>query len=698
MKKPILIILGTALFYPVFSQKFVEYRNDFSDSKNSLYGITSIDKFNTQIVDGNYVFDYSGTTWRYQSSGYAFSKELDFSYEVTISKTTGIDSKHYGMVFLVEDVDNHSKFIISNDGSFEIHSLSANTQIVSKKGKTKSVVKGGANRLRIETKSGTFHFFVNDEKVATLTGIPYHSNYFGIFSEGPNKMFVDEVVFRQDGFPPLKTVSGIPSTLNKENLGPNINTSYSEISPIISQDGKYLFYSSKNNPDNIGGKDDKDDVWISERQSDNTWSMRKNIGKPINNSSPNTVISITPDNNSMLLRGRYKSDGSFGGNGASITYRTQSGWSMPVPIDIENYKNNASTSEYWLSSDGMYMLLTIQHPDKNYGDKDVYVCKRKEDGSFGPPINLGPVINTWLSELSPFLAADGVSLYFSSYGHAGYGSADIFVSRRLDDTWQNWSEPENLGPGINGPEWNAYYVIPASGEYAYMAASGEYGGSDIFRIQLPQALKPKPVVLIAGKVLNSKTKEPLEAIITYRNLKTDEVLGSARSSPIDGSYKIILPSGNMYSFLAEKDLFIATSENFNTLTLTEYTEINRDLLLTPIEVGQTIRLNNVFFDSGKFDLREESYSELNRVVTLLNKNPNISIEVSGHTDAVGNDATNQTLSQNRANSVCAYITGKGIDKSRLTCKGYGETKAVASNSTEEGKQLNRRVEFTILKK
>lgn len=191
---------------------------------------------------------------------------------------------------------------------------------------------------------------------------------------------------------------------------------------------------------------------------------------------------------------------------------------------------------------------------------------------------------------------------------------------------------------------------------------------------------------------------PLEATITYRNLKTDEILGTAHSSPMDGSYKIVLTAGNIYSFLAEKEEFIATSENFNTQNLTEYTEIKRDLLLTPIEVGQTIRLNNVFFDTGKYDLRDESYADLNRVVKLMNQNPNMRIEVAGHTDNVGSDASNLTLSQNRANAVCEYITGKDIDKSRLTCKGYGESKPVVSNTTEDGKQQNRRVEFTILKR
>jgi outer membrane protein OmpA-like peptidoglycan-associated protein len=677
------------------AQNQIIFKEDFSDPNRSYFTLSDIQNFKSTIEDGHFVYNNMGTSWRYSSAGVAFSKDLDFVYEVKISSTQCEPHKKYGVVFLVKNIDNRSTFIFSNNGEYELEVKSEKETVISKKGNTNAVNASGANIIQVKRKGSDFSFYINEKFVVSVKDIPYHSNMFGVFTEGPNKMLVDYILMKQDGFSPLRTVAGIPKGLVKENLGANINTAYGDVAPLISPDGKTLYFSIKNHPENTGGVDDKDEIYFSTRQSNNSWGLRKNIGYPLNNKAPNSVISISPDNNMMLLRGVYKSDGSSGGSGVSISYRTTTGWSMPEKVNIEGYTTKAPTSEFNLSADGVYLLMTIEKDD-SYGNKDIYVSIRQEDGSFGAMINLGATVNTWLDEVSPFLAADGRTLYFSSYGHAGYGSADIFMSRRLDDTWQNWTVPENLGPDINGPEWNAYFVIPASGEYAYMSAIGEFGNSDIFRVNLPQVLKPQPVVMISGRVINSKTNEPIGANITYRNLKTDEVLGIAQSSPEDGTYKIILPSGNEYSFLAEKKGFIATSESFNTMKLQEYSEINKDLFLTPIEAGQTIRLNNVFFDFAKFSLREESFPELNRLVKMLGENPNMKIEVSGHTDSVGSAESNLTLSQNRANSVKDYLLGKNIAPERIVSKGYGLSKPVATNNTDEGRQLNRRVEFTIL--
>jgi outer membrane protein OmpA-like peptidoglycan-associated protein len=691
------ILLISLVITGIFAQSKVIFREDFTNPKMSYFTTSNIQGFKSTIENGHFVYDNTGTSWRYSSTSVAYDKNQDFLFEVKFTKTEGAASKKYGVVFNLKNIDNRNTFIFSNDGNYELEVRTDKEVAVSKKGTFKGVNASGDNLLQISKKGNNYTFYINDVKVLTLKDIPVHSNYFGVFTEGPNKMLVDYIQMKQDDFRPLKLVKDIPSGLVKENLGNMINTSYSDVGPVIAPDGQTLFYSIKNYPENTGGADDKDEIYFSKRQRDGSWGLRKNIGYPLNNKAPNSVISVSPDNNTMVVRGTYKADGSSAGGGISVTTRTERGWSMPEKLEIENFKTSSSTTEFAMSADGQFLLMSIQH-DVNYGDKDIYVSKRKPNGTFGPPINLGPVVNTWLEEMSPFLAADGVTLYFSSYGHSGYGSADVFMTKRLDDTWQKWTEPENLGPEINGPEWNAYFVIPASGEFAYMASVGEFGNSDIFRVKLPMVLRPDPVVMISGKVINSKTKEPLAAEITYRNLKTDEVLGIAKSSPEDGSYKIILPAGNEYSFLAEKKGFIATSESFNTKVLKEYSETNKDLYLTPLEVGQTVRLNNVFFDFAKFSLREESFPELNRVVKLLQDNPGMKIEVAGHTDSVGSAESNLSLSQNRANSVKEYLLSKNISADRVVSKGYGLTKPVATNDTDEGRQLNRRVEFTILQK
>jgi outer membrane protein OmpA-like peptidoglycan-associated protein len=342
------------------------------------------------------------------------------------------------------------------------------------------------------------------------------------------------------------------------------------------------------------------------------------------------------------------------------------------------------------------MLLTLDRKD-SYGQRDVYVSFQRNDGSWSEPKNLGPVVNSYDDETSPFLAADGVSLYYSTEGFPGYGSQDIFVSRRLDDTWEHWSPPQNLGPEINSDDWDAYYTIPASGEYAYVvSAQNSIGATDIFEIKLAETAKPKPVVLVKGRVFNSKTKQPLESQISYSDLSTNKEAGVARSDAKDGSYQIVLPLEKIYSFVGAKSGFYPISDTVNVKDVKSYQEITRDLYLSPIEVKQAIRLNNIFFDFDKTELLSESSAELDRLVALLKQQPAMRIELRGHTDNKGADAYNQKLSDGRATAVLEYLAGKGIDRNRMVAKGYGKTVPIASNDTEAGRAQNRRVEFMIL--
>ncbi len=242
--------------------------------------------------------------------------------------------------------------------------------------------------------------------------------------------------------------------------------------------------------------------------------------------------------------------------------------------------------------------------------------------------------------------------------------------------------------------------MDAGGEFAYLTTSEEgYGASDIVRVRLLEEKKPDPVVMVTGNVYNKKTGEPIAASLLYETLPDGVQVGNALSSPFDGAFKIVLPFNRNYSIRATANHFFSMSENLNLDSMIQagYTEIHKDLYLVPIEIGQTVRLNNVFFDFDKWDLRKESFVELDRVVKLLAENPAIEIELAAHTDSKGSDDYNYKLSDNRARSVMNYLISKGIAASRLRSQGYGETKPLASNETDDGRQLNRRVEFTILK-
>lgn len=495
----------------------------------------------------------------------------------------------------------------------------------------------------------------------------------------------------------INLVKGLPKVkIEKVNLGKNINSKYSEYVPVISPDGKTLYIFVHGDPNNIG----EGDIWFSKKSGKIGWTKRENIGKTLNNEASNFVISVSPDNNTLFLSRKYKKKAGIildNGKGFSLTHRLKNGWSVPVNVEVKDFKNKSKYGEFCMSNDQKTLIHAIQMSD-TYGDQDLYVSFRQTNGEWTKPKNLGKNINTKGAENSPFLASDGVTLYFSSNGHPGYGKNDIFLTRRLDDSWTNWTEPENLGPSINTPDFDAYFTIPASGEFAYLV-SGEnsLGKADIWYIKLPDALKPHPVVLVYGKVLNSETQEPIEADITYRLLKTNEEIGIASSNPKDGTYKIILPAGTVYSFMASKKNIITVSENIDLREIKKYKEIERNLYLTPIKKGSTVHLNNLFFITGKSKINDLSYPELIRLIDLLKEHKTMEIEIAGHTDNVGSDKINNKLSLERANAVKSYIISKGIDEKRLIAKGYGKTKPYVSNKTAEGRKKNRRVDFTILK-
>jgi len=478
-----------------------------------------------------------------------------------------------------------------------------------------------------------------------------------------------------------------------ENLGAKVNSKCSELLPLISPDGNTLYFvRDVDCGQNIGGQD----VWYSQYSKETKeWTQAANIGIPINEKGNDALYSITPDGNTALVSGKRLANGTRK-LGYSAAQRGLNGWMRPVGIEVVNYYNDNDYVEACLAQNGKAILTTIENDD-SYGERDIYVTFPQPDGTWTKPLNLGNVVNTAADETSPFLASDNVTLYYSTAGKGGYGKNDIFITKRLDDTWTNWSEPMNIGSEINTPEWDAYYAVPASGEYAYFVSyKNSLGESDLFRIKLPPVLKPEPVVLVRGKVYNAKTKEAISANISYETLPEGKNAGIANSNPANGEYKIVLPYGKNYGFLAESKGFVGVNQNMDLSTVKPYAEIEKDLYLVPIEVGQTVRLNNIFFDFGKATLREESFSELNRVVKFLNDNPKVTIEIAGHTDNVGEDNVNLTLSVNRAKSVLDFLQNKGIGVGRVTSNGFGETNPIGTNETEEGRQLNRRVEFKIV--
>lgn len=539
-----------------------------------------------------------------------------------------------------------------------------------------------------------------------------------------------------------------------ENLGSAVNSAYSELNPVISPDGRTLYFGRKNHPSNRYGVKGSEtisgsqDIWFSEKVGD-TWSSARRLSEVLNRDQYNTILSISPDGQTILLKGAYV-NGTYETRGFSISNKTTGGWSVPVKIDIPGYEQlSKGKNEYgYLTMDGKALILAFARK-KNSEDDDLYVSFY-EDGRWSRPMDLGEGINTKYSETTPFLSADGKTLYFSSDRPGGQGSQDIYLTRRLDDTWQNWRKPQNLGSPINTEEYDAYYSIAAKGDYVYfMSGKASLGKKDIFRLSVesPEAagtegLSPKsgakesgvsetggkmgntpsdaavgdsrfgnsssrsvtsqesdPVVLLSGTVLNQQTgKVPEDATITYEDLSNGKVLGQAKPDPSSGKYKLVLPYGKNYGITAKAKGLIPASTNLDLSTMKgRYLELDdRDLSMVPLVKGNTATINNLFFDLGKAALKPESEPELKRILQVMKENKALVIEISGHTDNTGSDEINNKLSLERANAVKDYLLNGLIESTRIRTKGYGKSKPKADNATEEGRQINRRVEIEIL--
>ena len=607
-----------------------------------------------------------------------------------------------------------------------------------------------------------------------------------------------------------------------ENLGPKVNSKFSEIRPTISADGKTLYYVVEGNPKNTMFKEDKfaQDVWYSKLDENGEWSQATQEVSPINTPKNNAVYWVSPDGNRLLIRGAFDS-GKFIGRGISVTNRTADGWSQPEKLNIKGY-NKMAVDKYsgaFMANDGKTLLLYFSEERNSYLN-DIYVSHLQEDGNWSRPVKTGTINTDDYDEISPFLASDGLTLYFSSDRPDGKGGYDIWMAKRLDDTWTKWTDPVNLGDSINSPKWEGYFAIDAKGEYGYFATSrNSVGSTDIAKIKLDESQKPKSVALVYGKVFNAITKQPMDANLFYDLVPGEKEEGNAVSF-VDGTYKVTLPYGKVYSLRASADNFFSMLDTLDLSVENPYKELHKDLYLYPVvndgkllydSMGNVIRknldsvyvedsirlagrailstkdilfdsgkstlppaslaeldnavkkmkdnpnikiqiavsginnengnsklaedrslvlrqyliskgidpdriitevddnnpallegliltTNNILFDFGKSLLRSESFIELDKVAKMMKANPNMIIELSAHTDAIGKYSDNLKLSEDRANASRQYLLSKGFDASRIKSKGYGETTPVASNKTEDGRQLNRRVEFRILQK
>jgi len=530
----------------------------------------------------------------------------------------------------------------------------------------------------------------------------------------------------------VNVASNMRYSYKKESLGPAINTELDEIVPVISSDVKTLYFDRKYSPENVGGVEDEDDIWFSRSDSNGNWLPAVNIGSPLNTRNNNFVQSITPDGNTLLLGNVYNKDGTLA-PGASISNRTKDGWAFPEKQSIKNFKNNNKFVNFYLTNDNKFLIIAME-TDSSYGGLDLYICFRTGENNWSEPKNLGPLINTAANDYSPFLAADGVTLYYSTSGISGYGKEDVFMTRRLDDTWLHWTEPQNLGNEINTKGSDTKFTIPASGAYLYFSSTeNSIGLNDIFRIKLPEEVKPVDITTHIVESENTKFsykiipfKSPFDSIkghildvLTEKNIKkatiyiVDTITGDtiARSSTNDnGDFELTVPKKD--ESIDERDLqIVIVSDGYEKKVInidnqyfdSEY-QVDGEVdtkMKVEMKIDKVIEFHNIYFEYGKADLTPPSISVLDKIVQIMNENEKMVIELSAHTDCKSSADFNLNLSQKRANSAKNYMVSKGINQERIVAKGYGKTRLLTHcdclKCSEQEHAINRRIEVKILK-
>ncbi len=506
-----------------------------------------------------------------------------------------------------------------------------------------------------------------------------------------------------------------PAKFNPINLGSNINTKNPEYFPTITVDGKTLLFTRRlPAPGTELGA--QEDFFVSHLDDNGKWSEAVPMPSNINTAHNEGAPTFGPDGRTLIfvacpdVTGKNYGDGRVGKGSCDlfITKKIGSRWNdprnLPGRVNTPHWETQPS-----LSADGktMYFIRGVYDRERNK-QQDIYSAYLLDDGTWSEAERLSDVINTPMREESVCIHPDGRTLYFSSNGHPGFGGIDLFMSR-MDDNG-NWSRPVNLGYPINTQFDENSLLVSADGEIAFFASDreGGFGNLDLYYFELPEHLRPTRTIYMDGIVFDATDRKPLAGHFQLIDLKSGKVVVESDADKVNGEFLVSLPTNRDYALNVSYPGYNFFSKNF-TLTIPENNEpYHMSVPLQPIEAGVIVRLDNVFFDLNKSNLRPESQVELNKLVDYLNMHSTMKIEIGGHTDTRGDANENQKLSEARAKSVYEYVVAKGINADRLSYKGYGETmpvitdaeidKLTSEKEKEDAHQLNRRTEYKITSK
>lgn len=481
-----------------------------------------------------------------------------------------------------------------------------------------------------------------------------------------------------------KTMPATNYVFAPQNLGDSINSKQLEYFPTATIDGNTLVFTRR-----IG----QEDFFISEKRK-GVWSKAEPLPGNLNTEENEGAQTISQDGRMLIFTGCNMEDGE-GSCDLYVSYLTKNGWGERVNI------GRIINTEFWesqpsLSPDKRALYFAARDPS-GFGGSDLFVSYLQPNGQWGTPRNMGPEVNTSADESCPFIHPDNQTFYFTSNGHPGYGGTDLYFMRKKDDG--SWEKPQNLGYPVNTIDDEGSLMIAGDGKTAYYASDGNdsRGGLDLYSFELPEHARPYKTLWVKGNVFDAKTKQGLPSAVELINLSSAQTISKVQTDE-EGNYLITLPTGKDYAFNVNRKGYLFYSENFFLKTSGNDTTYTINIPLIPIEVNASVVLKNVFFDVNKAELKPESMIELDKVVQLLKENPTIKIEIDGHTDNVGKPADNLTLSNNRAKAVINYFLYKGVAADRLSSKGFGETKPVADNTSEQGRAKNRRTELKVVAK
>ena len=530
-------------------------------------------------------------------------------------------------------------------------------------------------------------------------------------------------------------------------LSDRVNSPNREIKPLLTRDKMTLYFSRRGHPGNVGGEKDMEDIWFSDfDKKAEQWGKAGNIGKPLNNNGPNFISSFLRegDEDLIILGNEYLKDGMH--NGISKSRKTSdSTWTYPESLQIFNNLNRNENVNFWLTPDGQVLIISKEGRDTE-GYRDLYVSFLQKNGIWTEPLHTGSTINTAGEEEAPYLMPDKKTLFFTSNGHSGYGKKDIFMTRRLDHSWKRWTEPENLGPMINTELDDMFFFLPSEGSFGYFCREVEGNDLDIHAFTLPLMAKRDRMVSLCGEMTDPDTRQPLGDVeVIFSRLRDGVEAGRIRTDA-GGNYCIELPTGEIYSYRAEIPGFIPMTSTVDLLDIPEprvavspdsagsaqnatrtvsitlaTPKLKRDEMLNAkrqaLAVQSTTTTDRVvptkanarvvraasgkhfvtstlaLFDFNKDVLKPQNWIDIRKLANFMKDYPKAVVQLAGHTDAHEHD---KSLSERRVKEVRKALAGWGIKEDRLELVWYGKEIPIASDRTRAGRNLNRRVECTIL--